>query len=78
MICMMKMKKVQYNVQAVQYIFTVGGESVTGEKTNAIQLEISIRGVGDLEENLERLLQIVEKSKEKHPNTIISLRVQND
>ena len=51
----------QYDVQAVQYIFTVGGESVTGEKTNAIQLEISIRGVGDLEENLERLLQIVEK-----------------
>ncbi len=68
----------QYDVQAVRYVFTVGGESVTGEKTNAIQLEISIRGVGDLEENLERLLQIVEKSKEKHPNTIISLRVQND
>ena len=62
----------------MRYVFTVGGESVTGEKTNAIQLEISIRGVGDLEENLERLLQIVEKSKEKHPNTIISLRVQND
>ena len=74
----MKRKKVQYDVQAVRYVFTVGGESVTGEKTNAIQLEISIRGVGDLEENLERLLQIVEKSKEKHPNTIISLRVQND
>ena len=51
---------------------------MTGEKTNAIQLEISIGGVGDLEDNLERLLQIVEKSKEKHPNTIISLRVQND
>ena len=48
------------------------------EKINTIQLEISIRGVGDLEDNLERLLQIVEKSKEKHPNTIISLRVQND
>ena len=62
----------------MQYIFTIGGESVTEEKTNTIQLEISIRGVGDLEENLERLLQIVEKSKEKHPNTIISLRVQND
>ena len=44
----MKMKKMQYSVQAVQYIFTVGGESVTGEKTNTIQLEISIRGVGDL------------------------------
>ena len=68
----------QYDVQAVRYVFTVGGESVTGEKTNAIQLEISIRGVGDLEDNLERLLQIVEKSKEKHPNTIISLRVQNN
>ena len=48
------------------------------EKDNKIQVEITIRNVGLLEESLESLLQIVERAKEKHPNTTIVLRVQNE
>jgi len=38
------MKKVQYDVQAVQYIFTVGGENVTGEREKTtIRLPVELK-----------------------------------
>lgn len=41
-----------------------------------IKIEVSIDKIENLSEGLDELLKVIDEIQEKHPNTIITLRVQ--